>query len=266
MDFSDPLPSSTSEDEGAPVSRVALLPVGSLEQHGPHLPLTTDTVIASTLARILADAHPGLRVLPPIAFGCSHEHEAWPGTVSVSAPTLYAMASDIAESLRRAGTPKLVLVNGHGGNHVLANLVQASGGDMALFPGPHDWEAARKAARMSTWNDRDMHAGELETSVLLHARPDLVRPGYEEADHFADRRDHMLTAGLARYTRSGVVGRPSRATAAEGRDLLAHLVEVFAGYLRVLDPKQPPHQDQRTGQGGDQGQDPVDHRSGQTRR
>lgn len=259
MDFSDPLPNTTSEDEGARAARIALLPVGSLEQHGPHLPLTTDTVVATALAQSLADAYPGLRVLPPITFGCSHEHEAWPGTVSVSAPTLHAMAADIADSLRRAGTPKLVLVNGHGGNHVLANLVQAARGDMALFPGPHDWEAARKASKMSTDNDRDMHAGELETSVLLHVRPDLVRPGYEEADHLADRRDHMLTAGLSRYTRSGVVGQPSRATAAEGRDLLAHLVQVFAGYLNVLDPQQAPHQHQPAGKGRDQGKETVGH-------
>ena len=237
MDFSDPLPATTSEEEGRRSARVALLPVGSLEQHGPHLPLTTDTVIASVLAQVLADSEPGLRLLPPLAFGCSHEHAAWPGTVSVSAPTLHAMVADVAASLRAAGTTKLVVVNGHGGNHVLANLVQASGGDMALFPGTHDWEAAREAAGMSTTNDRDMHAGELETSVLLHARPDLVRPGHEEADHLADRRDHMLTTGLSRYTRSGVVGLPSRATAAKGRDLLAYLAESFAGYLAVLDPK-----------------------------
>ncbi|WP_026117318.1 creatininase family protein [Nocardiopsis alkaliphila] len=237
MDFSDPLPATSSEEEGRRAARVALLPVGSLEQHGPHLPLTTDTVIASVLARVLADSEPGLRLLPPLAFGCSHEHAAWPGTVSVSAPTLHAMVADVAASLRAAGTPKLVVVNGHGGNHVLANLVQASGGDMALFPGPHDWEAAREAAGMSTTNDRDMHAGELETSVLLHARPDLVRTGHGEADHLADRRDHMLTTGLSRYTRSGVVGLPSRATATKGRDLLAYLAKTFAGYLAALDPK-----------------------------
>lgn len=237
MDFSDPLPRTTSEEERRSGARVALLPVGSLEQHGPHLPLTTDTVIASALAQVLVDADPSLRLLPPLAFGCSHEHSAWPGTVSVSAPTLHAMAADIAASLRASGTPKLVVVNGHGGNHVLANLVQASGGDMALFPGPHDWEAAREAAGMGTTNDRDMHAGELETSVLLHIRPDLVRAGYEESDHLADRRDHMLTTGLGRYTRSGVVGLPSRATAHKGRDLLAFLARSFTGYLNALDGK-----------------------------
>lgn len=225
-----PLPLTTSAQEGERAARVALLPVGSLEQHGPHLPLVTDTVIACDLARALADAHP-LRLLPPITFGCSHEHAAWPGTVSVSAPTLYAMVEDVAASL---GDTRLVLVNGHGGNHVLANLVQESGGRMALFPGPHDWEAARLTAGMATDNDHDMHAGELETSVLLHTHPSLVRSGYEQADHTTGGRDHMLTVGLAPYTSSGVVGRPSLATPAKGRALLAALVDSFSGYLAAL--------------------------------
>lgn len=224
------LPLTTSAQEGERAARVALLPVGSLEQHGPHLPLVTDTVIACDLARALAAAHP-LRLLPPITFGCSHEHAAWPGTVSVSAPTLYAMVEDVAASL---GDTRLVLVNGHGGNHVLANLVQESGGRMALFPGPHDWEAARLTAGMATDNDRDMHAGELETSVLLHTHPSLVRSGYEQADHTTGDRDHMLTVGLAPYTSSGVVGRPSLATPAKGRALLAALVDSFSGYLAAL--------------------------------
>ncbi len=215
---------------------MALLPVGSLEQHGPHLPLVTDTVIACDLARALAGAHP-LRLLPPVTVGCSHEHAAWPGTVSVSAPTLYALVRDIAASL---GQTRLVVVSGHGGNHVLANLVQESGGRMALFPGFHDWQAARAAAGMATDNDADMHAGELETSVLLHTHPDLVRPGYAAADHTTGGRDHMLTVGLAPYTSSGVVGRPSLATAAKGRALLAALVDSFAGYLAALgEPHRP---------------------------
>lgn len=224
------LPLTTSPEEGARAARVALLPVGSLEQHGSHLPLVTDTVVACVLARSLADAHP-LRVLPPVTIACSHEHAAWPGTVSISAPTLYALVNDIAASL---GDTRLVLVNGHGGNHVLANLVQESRGGMALFPGPHDWEAARAAAGMATGNDHDMHAGELETSVLLHTHPQLVRSGYEQADHTADGRDHMLTVGLAPYTESGVVGRPSLATAAKGGALLDALVDTFAGYLAAL--------------------------------
>ncbi|MFD3683575.1 creatininase family protein [Nocardiopsis sp. NPDC058631] len=225
------LPLTTSAEEGRRAARVALLPVGSLEQHGPHLPLVTDTVVACVLSRALADDH-RVRVLPPVTIGCSHEHASWPGTVSVSAPTLHAVVTDIAASL---GGTRLVLVNGHGGNHVLANTVQESGGRMALFPGPHDWAAARAAAGMATDNDGDMHAGELETSVLLHTAPDLVREGYEDADHVTPPRDHMLTVGLEPYTASGVAGRPSLATAAKGRALLAALSGAFGGYMRALD-------------------------------
>jgi creatinine amidohydrolase len=226
------LPLTTTVEEGERAARVALLPVGSLEQHGPHLPLVTDTVIACTVASALAASHP-VRVLPPLTLSCSHEHAAWPGTVSISARTLHAVVTDVADSLRRSGTPNLVLVNGHGGNHVLANVVQESGGAMALFPQAHEWEAARAVAGMATDNDTDMHAGELETSVLLHAHPEMVRPG--AADHVTGPRDHMPTLGLAPYTPTGVVGHPSLATADKGRRLLAALVGAFAGHLAALE-------------------------------
>ncbi|PSL56947.1 creatinine amidohydrolase [Saccharothrix carnea] len=222
----------TTEDVRTRAATVAVLPVGSHEQHGPYLPLATDTVVACTIARAIADAHP-VQLLPPITISCSQEHAAWPGTVSISARTLYAVVRDVADSLRRAGVPHLVLVSGHGGNYVLANVVQESEG-MALFPGSGDWAAARDAAGIGTTSRSDMHAGELETSILLHAHPELVRPGYETSDHLADDRPHLLTLGLAPYTSSGVVGRPSLASADKGRDVLAALVESFGPYLAVL--------------------------------
>src|SRR5690606_20838050 len=110
-----PLPAATTEDERRRGARVALLPIGSFEQHGPYLPLATDTVVACTIAQAIAHAHPVL-LLPPVTISCSHEHAAWPGTVSISAATLYAIVRDVAESLRRSGVHRLVLVNGHGGN------------------------------------------------------------------------------------------------------------------------------------------------------
>lgn len=241
MDERPPLPATTSPQEGARTPAAAVLPAGSLEQHGPHLPLTTDTLIACALAERVAEAH-ALRLLPPLAFGCSHEHAAWPGTVSVSAATLHALVTDIADSL--GGVP-LLIVNGHGGNHVLANTVQQSGGRMALFPGPGEWEAARTAAGITTTNDQDMHAGELETSVLLHTHPGLVRPDYARADHRADERDHMGTLGLAAYTANGVVGLPSRASAAKGDALLAHLTRRAAGHLAALEQARRRHGDAR---------------------
>jgi creatinine amidohydrolase len=223
------MPMNTTVDERERNASVALLPVGSFEQHGAFLPLATDTVIACTLAQEIAAVHPVL-ALPPVTISCSHEHAAWPGTVSISARTLHSVVRDIADSLRLSGVTKLILVNGHGGNYVLANVVQESMGGMALFPGIPDWESARNAAGIRTSMDSDMHAGEVETSILLHAHPDLVKPGYESADELADDRKHMLTTGLAPYTKSGVVGRPSLASAKKGKDLLAGLVECFADY------------------------------------
>jgi creatinine amidohydrolase len=229
----DLLPVDTTLDARDRGVAVTLLPIGSFEQHGPYLPLTTDTVVASTIAAELATVYPVFR-LPPLTISCSHEHAAWPGTVSISATTLTAIVRDIAASVHRAGASALVLVNGHGGNYVLGNVVQeASLGPlrMALFPTEPDWEDARAAAGLTTTGLSDMHAGELETSILLHAHPDLVRPGYEQADHLADDRRHLLTRGLQAYTESGVVGRPSLGTAEKGRAVLASLVRSFAGHL-----------------------------------
>ncbi|MBB2938182.1 creatinine amidohydrolase [Amycolatopsis bartoniae] len=229
----DLLPFTTTTSFSELAAPVAVLPVGSFEQHGAFLPLSTDTVIACTLARELAAAHP-VHLLPPVTISCSHEHAAWPGTVSISAKTLHAVITDIAGSLRESGIPYLVLVNGHGGNYVLANVVQESRGRMALFPGLAEWESARAAAGLTTTADDDMHAGELETSILLHAHPGLVRPGFESADSVAHDRRHLLTVGLEGYTKSGVLGRPSLATAEKGRDVLAALVESFGEYLALL--------------------------------
>jgi creatinine amidohydrolase len=227
------LPLSTTVDVRDQGPEVAVLPIGSFEQHGAYLPLTTDTVIAATIAEAVAAAHPVLH-LPPITISCSHEHDAWPGTVSISATTLAAVVRDVADSLRRSGIGRLVLVNGHGGNYVLSNVVQEAGGGMALFPAMEAWGRARSAAGMTTPADADMHAGELETSLLLHAHPDLVRPGYASSDHRADDREHLLTHGMTAYTESGVVGAPSLASAEKGRDALASLVVSFGETLSAL--------------------------------
>ncbi|WP_410669616.1 creatininase family protein [Amycolatopsis sp. cmx-4-68] len=230
--MTDLFPLATTAEEQQRGAAVAVLPIGSFEQHGAHLPLATDAIIAATLAKAVADTYPVLR-LPPLTISCSHEHAAWAGTVSISARTLHAVVTDVAASLSASGVGRLVLVNGHGGNYVLSNVVQESAGSMALFPGVADWQAAHTAAGLRTSLDDDMHAGELETSILLHAHPHLVRPGHETADHVTDR-DHLLTLGLRAYTESGVVGRPSLATAAKGHVLLDTLVQRFAGVLEAL--------------------------------
>lgn len=231
------LTTATSTDVAHMQPSVAVLPVGSFEQHGDHLPLATDTIIASAVARAVADAYQ-LMLLPPVTISCSHEHAPWPGTVSISATTLAAVITDVAGSLRTGGINRLAVVNGHGGNYVLSNIVQQAtvdGPTMVLFPGHDDWSRARTDAGITTTSHDDMHAGELETSVLLYLDAQLVKPSYAAADHDAPHRPLLLTVGMRGYTESGVIGRPSLATAAKGKAVLDSLVESFSGYMTALD-------------------------------
>lgn len=169
------LPTATSTDGHIRGARVAVLPVGSLEQHGEYLPLVTDTVVACLVAERIAADH-RLFLLPPITISCSHEHAGFAGTVSISARTLMAVIEDIDESLRASGVENLVIVNGHGGNYALRNVVQQSTTvrpRMALFPASDDWSTARVDAGCKTGSHEDMHGGELEVSLLLHGAPQL---------------------------------------------------------------------------------------------
>lgn len=230
------LPTATTADEKARGAKCAVLPVGSFEQHGKYLPLITDTVVASVISAELADAYPLLQ-LPPLTISCSHEHSSWAGTASISASTLYHFVNDVYASIAGSGLTSLVILNGHGGNYVLSNVVQegnAQGKKMALFPSGDDWKDARESARLASSGHEDMHAGEIETSILLHAHPELVRDGYQEADWVADDRRHLLTTGMAEYTRSGVIGRPSLGSAEKGKAVLASLAESFAAVLEIL--------------------------------
>lgn len=230
------IPTRNTEDERRCRALTAILPVGSFEQHGPHLPLATDTIIACVIANAIANSYP-VQHLPAVSITCSHEHASWPGTVSISASTLYSVIFDIRKSLKQSGIPNLVLINAHGGNYVLKNIVQeATVGDpsMALFPTTADWKAARTSAELVTSDHEDMHAGELETSILLHTNPELVQPVYESSDHTADDRPALLTLGVKAYTTTGIIGKPSFASAAKGKGLLMSLVDSFAHCLARL--------------------------------
>jgi creatinine amidohydrolase len=230
------LPGATTADEKARAAKCAILPVGSFEQHGDYLPLITDTAVACVIAEELANVYPVLQ-LPPVTISCSHEHSAWAGTVSISAGTLSAIIGDVYRSVAGSGLTSLVVLNCHGGNYVLSNVVQqgnAEGRRMALFPSGADWAQARQSARLASSAHEDMHAGEIETSILLHARPDLVRDGYQNADWVADDRRHLLVTGMSEYTTSGVIGRPSLATAEKGKAVLASLTASFGPLLDIL--------------------------------
>jgi creatinine amidohydrolase len=229
----DLLPVATSADERLRGAKVAVLPVGAFEQHGEFHPLITDTVVACAIAKRLCEDY-GLLLLPPVTISCSQEHASFAGSVSIRASTLTAVVNDIADSLRDSGISHLAIVNGHGGNYVLKNVVQEANvvaPRMTLFPMTEDWNTARREAGMTTTTHDDMHAGELETSLLLHVAPELLRPGFDTADTQAESRPHLLVVGMAGYTENGVIGTPSLGTQQKGAKALDSLATSFRAHL-----------------------------------
>jgi creatinine amidohydrolase len=173
-----------------------------------------------------------------ITFGCSHEHSVFPAKVSLSQATLAAVVTDISTSLVQQGISALMVVNGHGGNYVLGNVVRQAKADGAmrvgLYPSREDWTEARRAAGITSNNHDDMHAGELETSILLAAHPAYLRDGWHTTDHASSDRRHLTTMGMNAHTTGGIIGYPSRATADKGQAVLHHLGQAAGNLIALL--------------------------------
>jgi mycofactocin precursor peptide peptidase len=192
------------------------VPLGSLEQHGPHLPLDTDTRIAVALAHGLAERRSDVAVAPAMAYGASGEHASFPGTLLVGHDVLAEMLVEVVRSARSSFSG-VVLVNAHGGNEqALAAVEQrcAAEGDAVLV-----WRAAVAGG--------DAHAGRTETSLMLAidpvaVRPELAEPGCTEP---IERLLPRLRAeGVRPVSSNGVLGDPTGASAEEGSALLDALV------------------------------------------
>ena len=221
---------------------LALLPVGAIEQHGPHLPLDTDAFDAELLARRVAEAcsDPKPLVLPLVPYGVSYHHADFPGTISVGNEALAKMVYDIGMSCARHGITKLVVVNGHGGNaSTLGFAAQLINRDANIFTAVDSGETSDVDMAELCDTPNDVHAGEFETSTSLAVRPDLVHMDRAESFvpdfssrylNFSARRSIDWHARTMRISPNGVLGDPTVATAAKGRRMweimVANLVEL----------------------------------------
>jgi mycofactocin precursor peptide peptidase len=209
------------EIDGRPT---VLVPVGSVEQHGPHLPLDTDTRIAAAVAARAATA--ALLVAPPVAYGASGEHEGFAGTVSIGHEALRLLLVELGRSA--AGwAGRLVFVNGHGGN--VSSLVEAV--RLLRYEG-------RDAAWFACASGGDAHAGRTETSLMLALDPVLVRPERAAGNTapLADLLPEMRAGGVAAVSPNGVLGDPVGASADEGERLLADMAAALGAAITRWTP------------------------------
>jgi creatinine amidohydrolase len=217
--------------------RLVLLPFGATEQHGPHLPLSTDTTMAAGLARRLA-AHLGGLLLPAVPFGASAGNDGYAGTVSLAATTVRSIALDVCAAVGRHGHPGLVVVNGDFGNRRPLHAAVAEAASAGLppvlvldYPGLEEAAAAVLDTEPAAPNF--YHADELETSIMLALRPDAVHMDRAAPEHPTFPADFASAPlPLHRLSRSGVFGDPRPASASKGERLLAALT---AGALHEVD-------------------------------
>jgi creatinine amidohydrolase/Fe(II)-dependent formamide hydrolase-like protein len=221
---------------------IALLPVGATEQHGPHLPLDTDSYDAEYLARKVAEActTPRPLVLPPIAYGVSYHHGDFRGTLSIGNESLSRLVYDIGMSAAANGVRKLVIINGHGGNMPSLNhAAQMINRDARIFVCVDTGETSDVDIEALIETPNDVHAGEIETSTSLAVRPHLVRmdEALREIPQFSSRYlDFTSKRGVAWYaytdkiSDSGIMGDPLKANAEKGKKIweimIAHLVSL----------------------------------------
>jgi mycofactocin precursor peptide peptidase len=217
----------TWPEVAAAESVIVLLPVGSCEQHGPHLPLDTDTRIAvavATSAAQLGGSRSSVLVAPAITIAASGEHSGFPGTLSIGTDALVAVLIEVVRSASWAR--RVVIVNGHGGNAAAAQLVtkqlRSEGHDVLL------WSPSASAANARSL---DAHAGRFETSLMLAIAPDLVRlnrAAAGDARPLAQLLPQLRRDGVKSVSENGVLGDPEGASAAEGRRYLAALAADLA--------------------------------------
>ena len=249
------LATMTSAEFGRAVQdiQLALVPVGATEQHGPNLALATDYVVAHRFAqKIAARLHPHAVVLPPMPFGLSYHHAAFPGTITLGPESFTAVCVDVARSLKRNGIRHLLFVNGHNGNLAILNvvttkLVYEEGVQAATsFYFAQAADEVRKHAKSKRFG----HACEIESSVLMHLAPDLVR---KDALAPGEMLETQLTLAFNnepfalqmpvpfhQQTRNGVFGDARQADPEIGRAIIERATERTLAFIEGFVRQSPP--------------------------
>jgi creatinine amidohydrolase len=244
---------SLTTGEFAAQPRIAVLPVAAVEQHGPHLPVGVDSYIAEaylTRVRALLPQDTPAVILPVQAVGASDEHKAFPGTLTLSPETALRAFIEIGESVARAGIKKLVIINSHGGNLTIIDLaarqLRVRHGVLAVHC---SWGRFGYPDGLFTAAERThgIHGGDIETSIMLAAYPQLVRrekiADFRPAT-YAMERDYTwlradFPAGFGWMTQdlhaSGAVGDAALATAEKGEAALDHGAKAFVELLKDVE-------------------------------
>ncbi len=229
---------------------IAVLPVAAIEQHGPHLPVYTDTCIAEGMIRRSIELMPAdlpVTFLPVQAVGKSNEHISSPGTLTTTWETATRLWLDIGDSVHRAGLRKLIVVNSHGGNVPMVDIVARElrvrhemlvvGTAWSRFGHPDGLPGEPESLY-------GIHGGDIETSVMLHLRPDLVKMDRAEDFRsaqldFIDEFAHLRAHGPVQFgwkaqdlNPKGTVGNASAATPEKGRAVVDHQAGAFVALCR----------------------------------
>jgi mycofactocin system creatininase family protein len=209
----------------ADTRQLLVVPLGATEQHGPHLPLGTDTEIATALAGRLAARMPEVVVAPALPYGSSGEHQDFPGTISIGRQAMETLLVELVRSATET-FPRTLLLSAHGGNAVVVaravRRLRAEGRDVLAWGPAGAWNRPELSG--------DAHAGHTETSVMLALAPDTVTMSRAEVGDtrpITELLDDLVRSGVRAVSDNGVLGDPTGATAQEGQRLLA----VAAGAL-----------------------------------
>jgi creatinine amidohydrolase len=228
---------------------VLVLPVGAIEQHGPHLPTCTDALIAERMVALALERLPETAKvwrLPVQSYAKSNEHASYPGTFALSASTLMSVMRDIAIGAKRAGFRRLAFVNGHGGNSALLAMMAR---DIRAETGLMTFTLLSSAGAndpVSTTRDETrfgIHAGDWETSIVLALEPDLVRmdraptafPDFPASRNISMTKGNALVAWLTPdWSETGVFGDATQATPERGATRLEACVVKLAEVLEEI--------------------------------